>query len=392
MTAFTRRAALLVLLLALGCASGGGPLDRARGMFLRGEYEAAGRLLEDSLPSAGRNRLLYLLEAGSSYHYARLPDRARACLERADELARILSYVSVSEEGAALLFDDRLKPYRAPEYERFLLLYLLAIEHFTAGEVEQALVELNRIIEFSADLAAAGRPSPQPLALYLSALCYLRFGEYDNARRDFVAAARLRPGSAAYARAAEEAERLAASEPVALPHGWVLAFVETGLAPHRVPAASLTAIPRFVPTWSPFNGARPSLRVDGGSAVPPLDVLDVSRLARSWLEKRMNAYLAREVGSVLAKRLLAEGVGELLKSKDAEKVAFAALLLSRSPDLRSWRNLPERITVFCLPLPPGTHHFELSFGAFRGYNQGKEDVRFRVEAGRVTTVHTAKLR
>lgn len=350
---------LLFAPILASCASQPRHVTDARNLFLRGHYLEAAESLEQQLPNAGRNELLYLLESGSAFRYASQYERSCANLERADELARINSYVSLSEESTSIIFDYRMKLYRSPEYERIILLYLLAFNRLQTGEVEKAMVELRRLVEYEAEIATDDHKwLRQPLAHYLYGLCFLRFGELDNARREFRIASEMSPDNLAYRVAFEGAEKLVEQDPSTLNHGWALVIVETGLAPQRVPSQRISGAPAFMQTYSHFNDEAPSLFVNG-EQIAPIDILSIEALAVNWLEKRTFYYLAREVGSVVAKSVIADQIGKATRSKTAESIAFIGLMLARRPDLRSWANLPQQVAVFAIPLNNGEHKVEL---------------------------------
>ncbi|MDZ7814482.1 MAG: hypothetical protein U5N86_00320 [Planctomycetota bacterium] len=389
----TRRAgpiiALTMLLALTACSNYSGDLARARSVFLSGSYAQAGQLLEQKLPEAGRNDLLYLLEAGSAYHFARDYQKSRILLERADELARERSYISISQEAAAVIFDDRFKPYRAPDYERYLLLYLLAMNRFVSGDVEGALVELNRLIEFERRLANRGHPNPQPQAHFLAGLCYLRFAEFDNARQQFETAVAINPGNETYQRMLELSreyfERDSHGE-----KGFFLLFANTGLAPQRTARNSFTAIPAFASLNSLFNDVTVSLSVQNREHRPACTI-HFDKMCYNWLDNMVELYLAREVGSVVAREVIADQVGKATDSEDAEVAARLVMLLARSPDLRSWRNLPQKVTVFVMQGSLGTYSARVNLRNPRMKVHGTR-VDFSLSPGKLTSAVVSYLK
>ena len=376
---------LLFVTLFAGCVVSSPELDSARGLFLQGRYIDAGKTIEEGMPDAGRNELLYLLEAGSCFHAGSDYVRSNANLERADELARINNYVSISEEAASLVLDDRIKVYRSPEYERFFLLYMLAINRFMSGNVEKALVELRRIAEFEEEVAVGKKKwLRQPLAHYLAGLSYLRFGEYDNARWEFNKAYEFAPENPSYRAAAQGVEQLLISQPSVLNFGWALVFVETGYAPHRKPLAGFTAIPMFESSASLSDDASVSVSVDGNEACI-VDCFSLEKTAEKWLDEKALYYLSKEIGSVLARKVLSDQIGKAVKGKDAEEMAFLALLLARQPDLRSWKNLPQKLSVFCIPLDKGKHLLSARIAGSSGFSF-REERKFDIVKGLITPI------
>ncbi|GAB4151381.1 MAG: hypothetical protein Kow00107_02020 [Planctomycetota bacterium] len=356
-----------------------------RRYFLMGDYVRAAEVLERGAEEAGGNDLLLLMEAGYAWHCAREYARSCIALERADELAQIRSVVSLSEETASLVISDGFKPYRCPDYERALILILLAVNRFLLGEVENALVELRRLEEYIQSLENMGKDwLSLPAIHYLSGVCYFRAGEYDNARQEFSRAIALEPSVEVYHEALRLAETHFARDPSETDVGWLLCVSETGLAPIRVPAASFTAVPAFARRNSALSDAEVSAVVDG-AIIPTVGRIDIERMAVEWLQSRAAYYLAKEVGSVAAREILADKIGDMTDSSDAEAAVRLALFLSRRPDLRSWQVLPQRITIAASPF----HEYE---GTVRFRVRGKcgefssESVHIRVKRGKITTV------
>jgi hypothetical protein len=326
-----------------------------------------------------------LMEAGYSWLCAQMYRESCIALERADELASIRSVVSIGEETASLVISDGFKPYRCPEYERALILFLLAMNHFMLGEVENALVELRRLVEFaSASENRDHRWLAMPVVHYLSGVCYFRLNEYDNARREFRIAFEMAPSVEVYGDAVKLAETYLERDPLEQSVGWLVCFVESGLAPRRIPAMAYTAIPAFARSPSAFADSSIVVLVEG-AGVPMVGEVDIEHLAVSWLEDRAAWYLAKEVGSVAAREILADKIGDATDSRDAETIARLALFLTRSPDLRSWQALPQRISVAATPFPEyrGPVAFRLSAG--RGEFLA-ESVPLEVKMGKITAV------
>ncbi len=206
----------------------------------------------------------------------------------------------------------------------------------------------------------------------------------SNAVREFQAAVDLDPSNGEYRTCLALATDLRARDPLEQETGWLIVFAETGLAPFKVRHNPVVTLPRFVRARSRYSGAMVSTRASG-SELAYAGTLDIEALACRWLHERAGAYLAREVGHAVAREVLADQVGKVFKSKEAREITRVVMMLARQPDTRSWRTIPQQISVYAARLPD--HEGELAYAVRSSYGGERADkVHFAVKKARITTV------
>jgi len=140
----------VVLLLGAGCAafqSYPAQLRYAESAFADGDYDEAVKALKKvALPE--QNRLLFLLELGTFYHTQREYAKSNAALLEAVQILKeydARARVSLRDSAAfaaALLVNDKMRPYRGSPFERVLLHTYLAMNFLMQRNLEDARVEV----------------------------------------------------------------------------------------------------------------------------------------------------------------------------------------------------------------------------------------------------------
>jgi len=132
-----------------------------------------------------KNRLLYYLDQGVLFHYAELYDSSLYYLQEAEKVIDELYAKSVTNEAAALLTNDLMRPYRGRRYERILLHQFIAFNYLAKGELDEALVESRKVElvfdEFRSKDKLVQKYQNDGLSNYMSSIIYDAQGERDNA-------------------------------------------------------------------------------------------------------------------------------------------------------------------------------------------------------------------
>jgi tetratricopeptide (TPR) repeat protein len=146
------------------------------------------------------------------------------------------------------------------------------------------------------------------------------------------------------------------------------ANVDRALAGARAVAANTmlrVAFPTYVNVTHRIR--RMTVSSGGGSARAQL-VESIGRIARKSLDDRRSRILAKAAARAAFKYALAEGTCQVayrtleeLPATIACATARAASALSEVADTRSWRTLPDEISLALLPLPEGSHDLRLEF-------------------------------
>ncbi len=404
-----RPALLLVVALPLwGCATD--YVSRTRDV--RQAYEAydhegaLSRLEPEEQKEGDRDRLLVLMDKGMILHADGKYAESIKVLAEAEKLADALDLVSVSEEAAALVANERQRAYRGEDFERLMINCLQALNYAALGQEESALVEVRRMNERLRVMIAEQKKPYQQLAVakYLAGALWEDQGELDSAFIDYWAAYERNPRLGHLAdpllRLAKQTDREAQYEklrkafpkaddsPLGEDEGEVLVIVEAGLSPQKqssrransVDAGNLVVVPVFKD-----RGVPGSARVTATAGTPPSGqlaetVTSVRDVAHQHLNERIGRYLARAVAGTAVKAGIAAGAGALAKSEEVGLLAFYLLTLSNDADLRSWLSLPAEFQLVRLRMPVGPQEITV---ASRGYTT-KHPVE--VKPGRIAVV------
>ncbi len=376
---------LLVLFLN-ACVSARMSDTRIQEDFSRGKYSEAISRLRAGVKAQepdGRDLLLYLMDLGLVLHTAGQYEESIQVLLRADTLAEIKDYTSLSAETATLLTSDNLKPYRGEDFEKVLINTYLAMNFALLGRNEEALVEARRVNrKLQLMIQEGGRKYQQnAFARYLSSILYEAERNWNDAYIDVKETYRLAPkfpglGRDLYRlarlnRNAEDVEKwineftLSSQEQAEAmrvaprgPEGELIVLYENGISPQKVPHESAHNVPRFLARWNPVRRAQ--VKVDGVAVGLPAILHDIEETAIRNLNENMAGIIAKKViAGTIAKEAAARGIE---KATDSPLLGLAAKVFfyaSDQADLRSWNLLPRDLQVLRVPLQPGLHTVQL---------------------------------
>jgi hypothetical protein len=130
------------------------------------------------------NAFLFNMDIGVLFHYAEMYDSSNAYLMRAEEIFDGLFAKSVTNEAAALLTNDNVKPYRSKPYELVLLHQFVALNFMAEGKFDEALVEARKMQIYFNEWERAGAEDKKyhtdGMFHLFSSLNYEGIGERDN--------------------------------------------------------------------------------------------------------------------------------------------------------------------------------------------------------------------
>jgi len=91
-----------------------------------------------------KDRLVYFLDAGLAYHYARLYDSSNANLSSAETAAEDLFTKSISRAALSVLLNDNFLAYSGEDYEILYTNLIMALNYIAENDYEGAFVEIRR--------------------------------------------------------------------------------------------------------------------------------------------------------------------------------------------------------------------------------------------------------
>jgi hypothetical protein len=309
------------------------------------------------------------------------------------------------------LYSDSVKTYKTPPSERLALNAVNLLNYLARGDLDGAAVEARRFQVMRDYLASEqiDASAPATLGTYLAGFVFEQRGEGDRALRYYDEA--LAAGSLTTLTA--PIVHLARSNPYrgtrlsqvltgapsgkngAGQEGDLLIVLNVGRVPHREPqrmpigaaigiagtlftgdldvlkysAAKVIVYPELFNT--PSSLGQPSVRVDGG-AVEVEQLTDFGAAIRAEYEQAKPKIIAAALTRLAARAAVAEGIRAGGKQEsallgDLLSILFETTLVALDrPDTRSWTMLPDRVLVARLPVTPGAHSVEVSFGASGG--------------------------
>lgn len=364
-----------------GCSSARMSDHESDRLFQAGRYEEAASRLQKGLEKQGedgRDILLYLLDIGLSYHSAGKFEESNKAFTRADQMAEIKDYTSISQETGTLFTSDNIRDYKGEDFENVLISTYLAMNYAQMGEVEDALVEARRVNQKLYRMVSEGKRAYQQnaFARYISAILYESEGNYNDAYVDYKNTFKLRPDFPGLGRdlwrcvwqlrMPDEMERwdehfhltredhvLAKSIGPNSKKGEIVIIYENGISPIKRPNPQFSQIPKFYPRYNPVQEATVEIN---GEKVGTTAVLDnIEETAIQNLDEKYAALIAKKIAGIVAKETAAYGIEKATKSPLLGLAAKIAMYVSDQADVRSWNLLPKDLQVLRVPVEPGAY-------------------------------------
>lgn len=155
-------------------------------LYYSGKAHEGARLFLPYINSGGKDRLLFLMEAGLMLFTAgKYKDSADVLLEASRIVEKIP--ISVTKEIGAMYSNDKVTNYRGCDYERVLVHMYLGIDYLMLDQPQEARVEFKAVgNELQRIKAETGKDYKQNLmAKYLSAIAHEMTGDIDRSEDDW---------------------------------------------------------------------------------------------------------------------------------------------------------------------------------------------------------------
>lgn len=374
-----------------GCSSARMSDHESDSLFRLGRYDEAATHLNKGLEDQGangRDQLLYLFDLGLTYHSAGKYDQSIKIFRRADDVAVIKDYTSLSRETATLLTSDNIKDYKAEDFENVLINTYLAMNYALEGNVEDALVEARRVNQKLYMMVSEGKRKykQNAFARYLSAILYESQGNYSDAYVDYKNTYQLEPNYPGLGRDLWRTAKLNEMDDQAdewdekfhltkqdheqamqlgpkSGKGEIIILYENGISPIKKPNPNFREIPKFYPRPNPVRFAEVSLapattanyRVVGDTAM----LFNIEATAIENLDEKYAGLIAKKVAGLVAKEAVGYGVARATDSPILGLITKVALYASDQADCRSWNLLPHDLQVLRIPVEPGDYNIKL---------------------------------
>lgn len=179
--------ALMGLMLFLfGCSTYNQQIAHYYAHVKDGNYAAANKDLDhNKLLKKDRNRLLYFLEKGKTYHMLHQPDSSNLYLNKADEYMEEVR-ADAKDVAVGTLVNPMMEKYKGEDFEKFIIHYYKALNYLYLNKTEDAIVEARRISLQTQQQSdkfndKTNRYSKDTFSMILQGLFYEAGGDVNNA-------------------------------------------------------------------------------------------------------------------------------------------------------------------------------------------------------------------
>lgn len=373
--------AMLVMLGLSACATYQSKVNNAREAMRRGQPADAAKDLEPLANKEGDDQLVYLLDYATVLQQAgRYQDSAKT-FGRAEKIADIQDYHSLSKITSSLLLSEEMVQYKGDDYEKVLINAINAINYLEMGETDDAMVEVKRLNEklYKFKFEAKRDYQQNPYAFYLSALIYEANGKFDDAYIAYKNAYEVAPNyqplredlirSAIRAQRPEEVEKWKARFPeVKIKPEWqdksygeIVLVLMQGWGPRKQPRPEAPRFPHLVPVYSDVQMAR--LQVEGVGDARTYPIFSVQDVAIKTLNDDYTRLVASRVGGVVAKDVVSDQIAQ--RNKLLGALTYVALNAADRADLRQWSTLPQSFQFARIPVKAGK--YKVTAAGLTGY-------------------------
>ena len=379
-----------------GCATYQTKVEEARSHISSRQTARAVEVLAPLAEKEGDDQLVYLLDYAIALQQDGKYQESSKVLNRAERIADILDYTSLSKETASLILSEEMVQYKGDDYEKIMINAVNAINYLMVGDLETALVQVRRLNNklYLYKTEAKRDYEQNPFAYYLGAVIWEADRKYDEAYIFYKKAYELIPDfpllqedlirGAMKAQRPEEVARwrkLWPQTPISpvwsdSTMGELVVIYQQGWGPRKRPRPENHRFPQLVPTRSQTQSAefqivRDEVATPTAQAAklklpastlqvspPTLSVsarrlFSVQEVAIKTLESQYAALIAKRVAGIATKAVVSDQIRQ--KNELLGQLAWIALSLTDRADLRQWSTLPESFQIARVYLKPGTY-------------------------------------
>jgi len=393
-----------------------------------------------------RNAISLFLDRGLLEHYAGYYRASSLDLQEAERLIEEAYTRSISESVASYIANDNTKTYPGEDYEDIYINVFNALNYYSRGDLEGAMVEIRKITISSGKLDMLSRKyenarpeiqdwvmdqlrnfgifyypefppgqavnfSNSALARYLSLLFYLGDGKDDDARIEFE---QLRAAYSDNPNIYKTPFPVSAADAMNVPPGKarlnIISFIglspvkEEGIFPNAFPflrnsylRSAVFKLPKFAERKSGISrievvvsgGGNFSLELleDMGAVIKETYNARFSNLFFKTYIRTMLKYAAADASAVRAAERRSSSAAML-----SAIIAKSAIDASESADIRMSRYLPDKAYIGGFNLAPGTYTVTVNYLSGRRIIASDEHRNVMVRPGVLNLIESVSLR
>jgi uncharacterized protein len=396
------------------------------------EYEAA-RMLLPYINKAGKDQLLFMMEAGYLLHMAGKYEDSIKVLLKAAQIAKVIP-ISIGQEVGALLSNQTVTNYRGEDFEKVLVHMYLGINYLMLKNYEEAAVEFkavnNELLKIKTEKGEA-RYKQNIMAKYLTAIAHeLRGAEtgseddYDYAEVEYRQILKLKPDLAMARYDLALLRKLKDS-----PMGELVVIFQAGRSPIKVSRGNLLGDPGMnlaiaaalstqslaagvtagaimstismaenpIPKFRIRTNKTKNLRINVMGQQASTDMLEnVEYTAMKNMEDDYGRMQAKVAGSIILKAAVSAAAGvaaaEVTRQLSDNNKGLSSLVgllvgagtgvglfATMKPDLRCWHTLPANLQLARMRLAPGKYTATVQHIGYNGAVQSVKQLNFEVK-------------
>jgi hypothetical protein len=356
-----------------------------------GDYDKALEVLKPLAEEESDDQLVYLLDYGMALHLAGKYDESIKVLLKADDIAAIQDYHSISKIAGSLLLSEGMVQYKGDDFEKVFIHVYLALDFLMKNDLDGALVETRRtndILQKYRDEAKKNYDQ-NAFAFYLSGIIWEGDKKWDDAFISYKDALTQDPKNKVYqkdvyrlSKMASRVEqtkdlfkkyginindvaKLADENPVGKNDSELIFIYQQGLGPIKKPNPSFVRVPKLYP--QPTVGMNAKIDIAGSKiqkSVKTEEIYDVSDVAIKTLDDQYAGLIAKRAAGIATKYVVANQVGK--KNDLLGALTWVGLNLADQADLRQWSTLPGAFQVARVKLPPGEYDISAESLDYKG--------------------------
>lgn len=357
-----------------GCASYQSKVFEARNALTRHDYKKAIEELKPLAEKENDDQLVYLLDYAVALQLAGMRKESNEALLKADRIADLVDYQSVSRIAGSLALNEEMVQYKGDTFEKLFINAYLAMNFLELGQLDEALVEARRINEKYLKYRSDDKKKFELnfFGKYLSAIIWEAGRNFDDAyiayseaykidssvsalREDLIRSAKLARRMDAYndwKKKFTDVQEVPSWYDKSL--GELIVIYQQGWGPRKSPSRDEYRFPTLIPTYSETQKAR--LYINAKSYLSR-EVYDVQESAMLTLKEDQGILVAKRLTGIATKAVLADQVRQ--NNKALGDLTWIVLNLTDRADVRQWSTLPQTIQTIRVPLAPGKYHFSI---------------------------------
>lgn len=383
----------------VGCATYQNKVSQARDALVRRDYDKALSNLEPLAKAENGDQLVYLLDYATALQISGDYKDSNKTFLKADRLADLVDYQSVSRQAGSLLLNQEMVQYKGDTFEKIFINAYLAMNYLQLGMLDDALVEARRINQKYQKYRQEDKKAFElnSFSKYLSALIWEASRSYDDAYIAYAEAYKIDPSIGPIHKDLIRSARLARRQDSYLDwkkkfpevkedpawydksRGELIFIVQQGWGPRKTPASGEHRLPVLMPVHSMTQSAR--ISIEGVGDFVSASIYDVETAAIQTLKDDYAALVAKRVAGIATKAVVSDQIRQ--KNKLLGDLTYLALNLADRADLRQWSLLPQSIQIARVSLVPGKYKYKIQGlnGSGDPNNEETELQEFDVKAG-----------